>query len=70
LLYTFKKPNIELLEENTSTDKVEDEKKRDQIMKEQETMTKTIPAPNELKTPLPTISDISQPNKKRTIGYT
>jgi large subunit ribosomal protein L45 len=70
LLYTFEKPRIELLEENTSTDKVEDEKKRDQITKEQETITKTIPAPNELKTPLPTISNISQPNKKRTVGYT
>jgi len=45
-------------------------KKRDQIIKEQETVTKTIRAPNELKTPMPTISDISQPNKKRTVGYT
>jgi hypothetical protein len=70
LLYTFEKPNIELIEENTKTDVIEDEKKRDQIVKEQETFTKTIPAPNELKTPLPTISDISQHNKKRTVGYT
>jgi len=70
ILYTFEKPNIELIEENPPTDAIEDEKKRDQITKEQETATKTIPAPNQLKTPIPTISDISQPNKKRTIGYT
>jgi len=70
LLYTFEKPEIELIEENTQTDAIEDEKKRDQIVKEQETVTRTIPAPNELKTPLPTISDISQHNKKRTVGYT
>jgi hypothetical protein len=70
LLYTFEKANIELIEENIQTDKIEDDKKRDQIVKEQETVTKTIPAPNELKTPLPTISDISQHNKKRTVGYT
>ena len=70
LLYTFEKQNIELIEENTEPDTIEDGKKRDQIIREQETITKTIPAPNELKTPLPTISDISQHNKKRTIGYT
>jgi hypothetical protein len=69
LLYTFEKPRIELIDENSPTDVIEDEKKRDQIVKEQETATKTIP-PNELKTPLPTISDISQHNKKRTVGYT
>jgi len=70
LLYTFEKPNIELIEENTEKDVIKDGKKRDQILKEQETVTKTLPAPNELKTPIPTISDISQPNKKRTVGYT
>jgi hypothetical protein len=55
LLYTFEKANIELIEETTPTDKIEDEKKRDQLVKEQETVKRTIPAPNELKTPLPTI---------------
>ncbi len=71
LLYTFEKPNIQLLEdENIPKDAIEEENKRDQIMKEQRTPTKTISTPNELKTPLPTISDISQHNKKRTVGYT
>ncbi|CAF5085687.1 unnamed protein product, partial [Rotaria sp. Silwood1] len=54
----------------TSTDTIEDEKKREHIAKEQETTTKTIPPPNELKTPIPTLTDISQHNKKRTVGYT
>ena len=69
LLYTFAKPDIQLLEEKTSTDVVEEEKKRDQISKEQEIAQQRIPPPNELKTPLPTISDISQPNRKKPIGY-
>jgi len=70
LLYTFEKTNIKLLEENKPTDGIEDEKKREQINKEQEGITKSIPTPNELKTPIPTLSDISQHNRKRTIGYT
>ena len=70
LLYTFEKANIKLLDEDPPTDAIDDEKKRNQMINEQETIAKTIPAPNELKTPLPTISDISQHNKKRTIGYT
>ncbi|CAF1234544.1 unnamed protein product [Rotaria sordida] len=70
LLYTFEKPNIKYIDEDIPTDPIEDEKKREHIAKEQDTTTKTIPAPNELKTPIPTLSDISQPNKKRTIGYT
>lgn len=70
VLYTFEKPTIAALEGPSSTDQIEEEKKREQISKEQETATRTIPAPNELRTPLPTISDISQHNKKRTIGYT
>lgn len=69
LLYTFEKPNIQLLEEKTPTDAVEDEKKREQILKEQETVQQKIPAPNELKTPLPTLSDISQHSKKKPVGY-
>ncbi|CAF0960270.1 unnamed protein product [Adineta steineri] len=70
LLYTFEKANIKLIDEGSSEDAIDDEKKRDQINKEQESVTRTIPAPNELKTPIPTISDISQHHKKRTIGYT
>ena len=70
VLYTFEKANVELIDENIPNDTVEDEKKRGEIAKEQETVTKTIPAPNEFKTPIPTISDISQHNKKRTVGYT
>ncbi|CAF1545771.1 unnamed protein product [Rotaria magnacalcarata] len=69
LLYTFEKPDIKYIDEDTPTDAVEDEKKRDQIAKEQETTTRTMPGPSELKTPLPTLSDISQHNRKRTIGY-
>ncbi|CAF0961037.1 unnamed protein product [Adineta ricciae] len=69
LLYTFEKPNIKLIEESPSTDAVEEEKKREQISREQESATKTLPTPNELKTPIPTLSDISQANKKRTLGY-
>lgn len=69
VLYTFEKPKIALIEDNSPKDTIEDEKKRDQIATEQETVTRTLPAANELKTPLPTLSDISQHHKKRPIGY-
>lgn len=69
ILYTFEKPDIKYIDESTSTDTIQDESKREQIAKEQETVTKTIPSPNELKTPLPTLSDISQHHRKKPVGY-
>lgn len=69
ILYTFEKPKIELIEGEKSKDEIEDENKRERISQEHETIAKKIPAANEFKTPLPTISDISQHNKKKTVGY-
>lgn len=69
LLYTFEKPTVQYLEDETSKTPIDEEDKRDKISQEHDAATKSIPKPNELKTPLPTISDISQHNKKRTVGY-
>ena len=70
ILYTFERPKIEQLGDGKDKDTIEDETKREKISQEQETIARKIPAPNELKTPLPTLSDINQPNRKRTVGYT
>lgn len=70
LLYTFEKPIVRYLGDESSKTPIDDEGKREKISQEHDTATKSIPKPNELKTPLPTISDISQHNKKRTVGYT
>lgn len=70
VLYTFEKPMIQTFEGEKSKDAIDDETKREKISQEQETAARKIPAPNELKTPLPTLSDISQHSKKKTIGYT
>ena len=70
LLYTFEKPTLKFLDEKSPAEEVGEENKNDQIAQEHETAARTIRAPHELKTPIPTISNISQPNKKRTIGYT
>ena len=69
LLYTFEKPNIEAIDEDTPTDTIEEEDKREKIAQEHETMTKTIPGPNEFKPSVPTISNTNKPVKKKTIGY-
>jgi hypothetical protein len=74
VLYTFEKPNIELIDGDTNTstsnDSINDETKREKIAQEHETNLKKFPTPTELKTPLPTMSDINQQNRKRKIGFT
>lgn len=70
VLYTLEKLSIKEGDVSTPKDAVEEEKTRDRLDREQEAAVRNIPAPSELKTPIPTLSDISQANKKRTVGYT
>jgi hypothetical protein len=73
ILYTFEKPKISTLTANSASTPIdgnENEQKRDKIAQEHDIANKRRLGANEQAKPLPTISDISQANKKRTVGYT
>ena len=70
VLYTFEKPPIKYVEEEKKSDALDNASKREKISQEHENISKSIKTSNETKIPTPTLSDISQHSKKKTIGYT